>query len=124
MCGMSAVRHDKMFKAIYSRARAKGKNHFSAMGIVMNKMLRIIYGILKNKTKYNSEIDYKNQQNARAKQEAKEEKQLEIKEEKQTKLERYNKAEIGDMPVSKRYAKKKRQSPKLQTEECTGSSAS
>jgi transposase len=124
MCGMSAVRHDEMFKAIYARARAKGKNHFSAMGVVMNKMLRIIYGVLKNKTKYNRETDLKNQQNAQSKQRAKEEKQLEINEEKQTKLERYNSGEVKEMPVSKRYAKKKRQSPKLQLEECTGSSAS
>jgi transposase len=37
MCGMSAVRHDEMFKSIYARARATGKNHYSAMGVVMNK---------------------------------------------------------------------------------------
>ena len=124
MCGMSAVRHDEMFKSIYARARAKGKNHFSAMGVVMNKMLRIIYGVLKSKTKYNREIDYKNQQNAQTKQKQQEEKKEELKQEKQTKLERYNLEEVSETPVSKRYAKKKRQSPKLQLEECTGSSAS
>jgi transposase len=124
MCGMSAVRHDEMFKGIYSRARANGKNHFSAMGVVMNKMLRIIYGVLKNRTKYNIEIDYKNQENAQKKQKQKEQKQEELQQEKQTKLERYNMKELSTMPVSNRYAKKKRQSPKLQFEECTGSSAS
>lgn len=124
MCGMSAVRHDEMFKSIYARARAKGKNHFSAMGVIMNKMLRIVFGVLKNKEVYNRETDYKNQENARSKEQQKEEKQQELKAEKQTKLERYNMGEIGEMPISKRYAKKKRQSPKLQTEECTGSSAS
>lgn len=124
MCCMTAVRYDEMFKGIYAKARAKGKNHFSAMGVVMNKMLRVIYGVLKTRTKYNREVDYKNQQNAKAKQTEKEEKTAEIKKEKQTKLERFNQAELNDMPVSKRYAKKKRQSPKLQIEECTGSSAS
>lgn len=124
MCCITAIRHDEMFKAIYARARSGGKNHYSAMGVVMNKMLRVVYGVLKNKTKYNRETDYKNQQNAKAKQEQKEKKQVEIKKENQTKLERYSKAELSDMPVSKRYAKKKRQSPKLQIEECTGSSAS
>lgn len=123
MCCMTAVRYDEMFKGIYAAARARGKNHFSAMGVVMNKMLRVIYGVLKTKTKYNREVDYKNQKNAKAKQIEKEEKQAEIKKEKQTKLERFNQAELKDVPVSKRYAKKKRQSPKLQTEECTGSSA-
>ncbi len=124
MCSMSAVRHDELFKALYARARAKGKNHFNAMGVVMNKLLRVIYGVLKNKAKYNREVDDKNQQNARAKQKDKEEKQIESKKEKQTKLERFNAPEIKDLPVSKRYAKKKRQSPKLQKEECTGSDAS
>lgn len=124
MCGMSAIRHDEMFKGIYAKARAKGKNHYSAMGVVMNKMLRIIFGVLKNRTKYNPEVDYKNQQNAQAKQMGKEEKHIEIKKEKQTKLERYNTGAVKEMPVSKRYAKTKRQSPKLQLEECTGSSAS
>ena len=124
MCGMSAVRHDEMFRDLYSRARAKGKNHYSAMGIVMNKMLRIIYGVLKNKTRYDRETDCKNQQQAKAKQESKEKGEKELKVEKQTKLERYNQQGNENLPVSKRYAKKKRQSPKLQKEEYTGSSAS
>ena len=75
MSSLSAIRHDEMFKGVYARARAKGKNHFSAMGVVMNKMLRVIYGVLKTRTTYNQEIDYKNQQNAKTKQTAKEEKQ-------------------------------------------------
>lgn len=124
MCCMTAVRYDEMFKGIYCKARAKGKNHFSAIGVVMNKMLRVIYGVLKTRTKYNREVDCKNQKNAKAKQTEKEDKQVEQKIEKQTKLERFNGQELNEMPVSKRYAKKKRQSPKLQIEEYTGSSAS
>lgn len=124
MCCMSAVRHDEMFKNLYSRARAKGKNHYSAMGVVMNKMLRIIFGVLKHRKPYNKETDYKNQQNSRAKQNQREEKQAEVKKEKQIKLERFNQADNKNLPISRRYAKKKRQSPKLQKEECTGSSAS
>ena len=125
MCGLTAIRYDEMFKGIYARARATGKNHFSAMGVVMNKMLRVIYGVLKTKTTYNREVDYKNQQNAKAKQTAKEEKLIEIKKEKQTKLERFNQGELKSMPVSKRYANKKRgKVPSFKKEECTGSSAS
>jgi len=124
MCCMTAIRHDKMFKSLYAEARADGKNHYSAMGVVMNKMLRIVYGVLKTKTKYSIEVDNKNQQNAKIKQTKKEEKQAEIKKEKQTTLERFNYGQLKDTPVSYRYAKKKRQSPKLQKEECTGSSAS
>ena len=124
MSSLSAIRHDELFKSIYARARANGKNHFSAMGVVMNKMLRIIFGVLKNRTKYNRDTDYKNQQNAQTKQKQKEQKQAEGSKEKQPKLERYNNPLQYDLPVSNRYAKKKRQGPKLQIEECTGSPAS
>jgi transposase len=124
MCCMSAIRHDEMFKTIYSKARSNGKNHFSAMGVVMNKMLRIIYGVLKNRTEYNRETDYKNQQQAKEKQAAIEKEAKDLKKEKQTRLERFNDADNKTTPVSKRHAKKKRQGPKLQIEECTGSPAS
>jgi transposase len=124
MACMTAIRHDQMFKGKYAAARAQGKNHFSAMGVVMNKMLRIIFGVLKNKTSYNIETDQKNQQNAKAKQKEKEKKQADGKEQIQTKLERYNDATLENLPISNRHAKKKRQSPKLQIEECTGSPAS
>src|SRR5438270_10944455 len=124
MCCMSSIRHDQMFKTRYAQARAEGKNHYSAMGVVMNKMLRIIFGVLKSQTKYNIETDKKNQQNAQTKQKEKEQKQAEEKKEKKTRLERYNNTEQENLPISNRHAKKKRQSPKLQTEECTGSSAS
>ncbi len=123
MCSMTAIRYDEMFKGKYAAARAQGKNHYSAMGVVMNKMLRVIFGVLKNKTKYNIETDQKNQQNAQAKQKQKEDKQKEEKKEKQTRLERYNDTVQENLPISNRHAKKKRQSPKLQIEECTGSSA-
>lgn len=123
MSCMTAIRHDAMFKTRYAKARAEGKNHFSAMGVVMNKMLRIIFGVLKNKTKYSIETDQKNQQNAKAKQKQNEQNQAEEKKGKQITLERFNDTLPENLPISNRHAKKKRQSPKLQTEVCTGSSA-
>jgi transposase len=123
MCCMTAIRYDEMFKSKYAAARAQGKNHYSAMGVVMNKMLRIIFGVLKTKTKYNIEVDHKNQQNAKAKQKQKEQMQAEEKKEKSTKLERYNDTVQENLPVSNRHAKRKRQGPKLQNEVCTGSPA-
>lgn len=107
MCCLTAIRKDALFKAKYAQARANGKNHFSAMGVVINKMLRIVYGVLKTKTAYNIETDYKNQQNALAQQKQKEQKQVEEKKEKQTMLERYNTAEQSDLPISKRHQKRR-----------------
>lgn len=124
MSSLTAIRRDELFKKIYSKCRAAGKNHYNAMGVVMNKMLRVIYGILKNKVRYDREIDLSNQQHAKLKQQLKEERAEEVENEKQLNLERFIEGATKELPVSRRYIKKKRQSPKLQKEACAGSSAS
>lgn len=61
MCANTAVMFDPHLKAIYARHRATGKNHKQAIGIIMHKMLRIIWGVLTSGKAYNSEIDQSNQ---------------------------------------------------------------
>jgi transposase len=61
MCAMSAVRYDEHMKAIYQKHRSKGKTHKQALGVIMQKLLRIIWGVLTTKTEYNAAIDQKNQ---------------------------------------------------------------
>jgi len=61
MCANSAVIYDEHFKTIYANQRAKGKAHKQAIGVVMHKMLRVIWGVLHNKTNYNPEVDQENQ---------------------------------------------------------------
>src|SRR5688572_14244271 len=60
MCCLTAIRTNDLFKQLYARFRTKGMNHYQAIGVVMHKMLRIIYGVLKNKSAFNAEIDKKN----------------------------------------------------------------
>lgn len=72
MAAMTAIRCNPVLKQVYAKHRAKGMKHYQAMGVVMHKMLRIIYGILKNKTKFDVAIDEKNQQQASDKQKEKE----------------------------------------------------
>lgn len=55
------VLHNPYFKNIYARMRAKGKTHRSSIGIIMHKLLRVVFGMLKNKTTFNPEEDLKNQ---------------------------------------------------------------
>lgn len=62
MCASTAVMHDPHLKSIYARHRARGKNHRQALGAIMHKMLRIIWGMLHTGTAYNHEVDEKNQQ--------------------------------------------------------------
>lgn len=58
---MSAIVHNDMIKELYQEYVAiKGKPKMSAIGILMHKILRIIYGMLKNKKEYDPKIDEAN----------------------------------------------------------------
>lgn len=60
-CAANVVQHNPYFKSIYAWHRANGKPHRSAIGIIMHKLLRVMFGMLKNKTAYNSGTDTENQ---------------------------------------------------------------
>ena len=68
MVALSAVRYNPIFKKLYARFRAKGMTHKQAAGVVMNKMLRVIYGVLKSGIAFDPEIDKKNSERAVEKQ--------------------------------------------------------
>jgi len=61
MCAKNAVLHDLHMKAIYHRHRTSGMTHKQALGVIMQKLLRVIWGVLTRQTAYNSAIDQKNQ---------------------------------------------------------------
>lgn len=63
MCAKTAVIHDPHLRSIYAKQRAKGMGYDQAIGVIMHKMLRIIWGILKSGKKYDSKIDAENQFN-------------------------------------------------------------
>ncbi|MBK8055395.1 MAG: hypothetical protein IPK35_22160 [Saprospiraceae bacterium] len=46
--------YDPYFKEVYSNQRAKGKTYNDALGVIMNKLTRVIYGMLTNKEAYDS----------------------------------------------------------------------
>lgn len=60
MCANTAVLYDPHLKNIYARHRTKGKSHKQALGAVMHKMLRIIWGILQSGKAYEPAIDQQN----------------------------------------------------------------
>ena len=62
MCAQSAVNHDPHLKAIYDKHRQAGKSYFQTIGIIMHKMLRIMWGILTHQKPYDSDTDQQNQQ--------------------------------------------------------------
>ena len=61
MVTLSAIRCNSLIKEIYARNIAKGKTKKDAMGVCMHKILRILYGMLKNNVEFDPDIDRKNQ---------------------------------------------------------------
>lgn len=57
MCANTAVLHDPHMKKLYQKNRVKGMSHKQALGVVMHKMLRVIWGILNSAQPYDPEID-------------------------------------------------------------------
>ena len=68
MCCLTAANRDPMMKQLYARYRGMGKNHYFAMGVLMHKMLRVIYGMLKSGKPYDIAIDQQNREKAAEKQ--------------------------------------------------------
>lgn len=60
MVAQCAIINNEMIKELYQGYLKKGKTKMQAIGIMMHKILRIIYGMLKNDTLYNPEIDRAN----------------------------------------------------------------
>lgn len=108
MAALSGIRCNPILKQVYARCRAKAMKHYQAMGVVMHKLLGIIYGVLKNKTKFNETVDEKNQQQAADKQK---QKNQEIKEGKkiiEQKKHRYQSTLNTEDPISRRTAQRRK----------------
>jgi transposase len=108
MSSLTAIRYSDLFKRVYANARAKGKNHFNAMGVVMHKLLRVIFGVLKHRLSFAAAKDADNQHKAKQKQKEKETEATQSKKEQSGKLERYNQADLAVSPVSKRHANRRK----------------
>jgi transposase len=103
MCAQTAVIYDEHFKKIYHNQRSKGMGHKQAIGVIMQKMLRIIWGVLTHKKPYESAIDKGNQERkvvAIKNQNQSEKKEIEAKR-------RYS-SMATDAPVSNRQSKKRK----------------
>lgn len=108
MAALAAIRCNPLLKALYARRRAGGMHHYQAMGVVMHKLLRIIYGMLKNQTDFDTAGDEKKQSRAQEKQAQREERENETKKIKQLRKHRYQVA-AQDAPISRRAAQKRKE---------------
>jgi transposase len=62
-----SIIHNEMIKNRYEHYLAEGKEKMSAIGIIMHKILRIIYGMLKNNQKYDPQVDQANREKSNKK---------------------------------------------------------
>jgi len=59
---LTAIVHNPVIKSLYEYQLKQGRERMDAIGICMHKILRIIYGMLKNNTAFDPKIDKANRQ--------------------------------------------------------------
>ena len=104
MTALTGIRCNPILKQLYARFRAKGMKHYQVMGTVMHKLLRIIYGVLKNKSAFNADID---QKNTRMSEERAKKENGKIEKIREQKKHRYQ-VVSENAPVSNRAAKRRK----------------
>lgn len=67
MVAMSAITSNSLISDIYQKHVANGMEKMAAIGLCMHKILRIIYGMLKNNTPFTPEIDLENRKRTSSK---------------------------------------------------------
>ena len=98
MVARYAISNNPLIKEVYLRQRKKGKSKMSAIGICMHKITRIIYGMLKNNTEFDPEIDKKNNYRSKQKRNKK------IRENAKRRFQK----EADDAPISRRKSKNRK----------------
>ena len=122
MSALSAVRYNPLFKELYARFRGKGMSHKQAAGVVMHKMLRVIYGVLKSGKAFDPDIERKRGEEGKQKQQKKEKEFKEEKKSFEQKRHRFQ-SNMEKAPISNRKQKaiKKQLASQTSTEANTGS---
>lgn len=106
MVCLSAIKCDPLMKKKYAEIKAQGKDHYFAMGVLIHKMLRIIYGVLKSGKAYNALIDQQNRKKSLDKQaDLKQLKKQQTKDNLKKKR-RYQLQQLSESPISKRKVRK------------------
>lgn len=101
MACMSAITANPLIKEIYTRKVEQGMAKKAAIGVCMHKMIRLVYGMLKNNTPFDAQIDRTNRNNTKINAASK-------KQDKSRRLQDYE----SDAPISRRQnAKRMEQRP-------------
>lgn len=95
MVTCSAIVWNPTIKRLYNKCLENKMDKMAAIGVCMHKILRIVYGMLKNNTAFNPEIDEKNQKSKA---------RVDTKKDKKDTKRRYQKNDKS-APISKRQSK-------------------
>ena len=104
MSALTAIRDNEMFQGLYEGYIANGKAKLAAIGIIMHKLLRIIYGVLKNKAVYRASIDVQNREKHS---------KVQIKKSKEVSSRRFQQFS-AKAPISTKQTRKRKQQEKSQ----------
>lgn len=69
MIALNAIVSNPLIREVYHHNLQKGKSKMDAIGVCMHKILRIVYGMLKNNQPFDPEIDRKNRERSQQKKE-------------------------------------------------------
>ena len=97
LAALTAIKYNPVIKPLYEYHVQQGKEKMDAIGVCMHKILRIIYGMLKNNTAFDPKVDETNR---------KRELRLKKSTPKKDKNRRFQDYDAG-APVSKRQIKKR-----------------
>lgn len=64
MVALAAIRCNPLIQEVYQHHLDNGKEKMDAIGVCMHKILRIVYGMLKNRTAFDPQVDKNNRQRA------------------------------------------------------------
>ncbi len=115
----SAIVNNKMIKELYEGYLAKGKCKMSAIGIMMHKILRIVYGMLKHRKKFDPSIDEANRNKTKAKAKEKEKNNDKNKDKGKKEFDKNRRYQSHDQnaPISRRQNQKRKKLQKNIIEE-------
>lgn len=117
-----AITYNPLITEVYEKKISHGMSKMAAIGVCMHKILRIIYGMLKNKQAYNPLIDKQNYERSKEKQQDK----LQQENTNIDKSRRYQEFDVK-APISRKQTKKRREHDLSQceiTSHSTGSTCS
>lgn len=106
MVARSAIQCNPPIRQIYQSFLDKGMARKAALGVCMHKILRIVYGMLRNKHPFNARIDQKNRQKGNG-----------VQEHKKTDKRRRWQGFDPQAPLSQRQHKKRKEQTRSQDEE-------